>query len=251
MKQCCELCGKRARMYCESDQAKLCWDCDEKVHGANFLVEKHSRSLLCHVCQSPTPWNASGPKLTPTVSICEDCVANHSIKCEQEDIDDDGDSSSSGDNGDSYYQDDDDHDDDVKEEEEEGEHQVVPWSSTSSLPPPLASSSSSDGETSSAAAGDLAYKRLREDSHIDSDDDIACSSSQMPYGEGISQSFFRPLKQPRISEPKQAGNQSPPDSRPADIVSSLLRLGNNTISKGEDAAATILGICTKARNQNR
>ncbi|KAF4392698.1 hypothetical protein G4B88_029437 [Cannabis sativa] len=55
----CELCGLRARMYCESDQASLCWDCDEKVHGANFLVAKHSRSLLCHVCNFPTPWMAS------------------------------------------------------------------------------------------------------------------------------------------------------------------------------------------------
>ncbi|KAF4366618.1 hypothetical protein F8388_004282 [Cannabis sativa] len=77
-----ELCGLRARMYCESDQASLCWDCDEKVHGANFLVSKYSRSLLYHVCNFPTPWMASGAKL-PTVSVCESCVDFHNRKFEQ------------------------------------------------------------------------------------------------------------------------------------------------------------------------
>ncbi|KAK6946791.1 B-box-type zinc finger [Dillenia turbinata] len=55
----CELCSNPARMYCESDQASLCWSCDEKVHGANFLVAKHMRCLLCHACQCLTPWKAS------------------------------------------------------------------------------------------------------------------------------------------------------------------------------------------------
>ncbi|KAL4347120.1 hypothetical protein GQ457_17G024250 [Hibiscus cannabinus] len=34
----CELCMSAATTYCESDQASLCWHCDAKVHGANFLV---------------------------------------------------------------------------------------------------------------------------------------------------------------------------------------------------------------------
>ncbi|KAK3014362.1 hypothetical protein RJ639_009084 [Escallonia herrerae] len=44
----CELCNSIARMYCESDQASLCWDCDARIHSANFLVAKHLRTLLCH-----------------------------------------------------------------------------------------------------------------------------------------------------------------------------------------------------------
>ncbi|XP_041989511.1 B-box domain protein 30-like [Salvia splendens] len=70
----CELCNKVARMYCESDEASLCWDCDLRVHTANFLVAKHSRTLLCHACQSPTPWSGSGTKLGPTFSVCEACI---------------------------------------------------------------------------------------------------------------------------------------------------------------------------------
>ncbi|KAK7852193.1 b-box domain protein 31 [Quercus suber] len=68
----CELCDSPAKMFCESDQASLCWDCDAQVHGANFLVAKHSRRLLCHVCQSLTPWSGSGPKLLPTVSVYDE-----------------------------------------------------------------------------------------------------------------------------------------------------------------------------------
>nr|GMC78749.1 zinc finger protein CONSTANS-LIKE 2-like [Ipomoea batatas] len=65
----CELCKSAARVFCDSDQANLCWDCDARVHSANFLVAKHSRTLLCQACQSQTPWTGSGPKLGPTVSL--------------------------------------------------------------------------------------------------------------------------------------------------------------------------------------
>ena len=80
-KKKCELCDRVARTFCESDQASLCWDCEGKVHGANFLVAKHTRCLLCNVCQSPTPWKASGLRFGPTVSICESCLArkNNSV----------------------------------------------------------------------------------------------------------------------------------------------------------------------------
>ncbi|KAK4770751.1 hypothetical protein SAY87_031283 [Trapa incisa] len=70
----CELCWNPAKLYCESDRANLCWDCDLKVHGVNFLVTRHRRTLLCHACQNPTPWRASGSKLTPSVSVCGDCA---------------------------------------------------------------------------------------------------------------------------------------------------------------------------------
>lgn len=71
----CELCKSPATIHCDSDRANLCWTCDANVHSANFLVAKHLRNLLCHVCQSPTPWTASGEKLSSsTVSVCRTCV---------------------------------------------------------------------------------------------------------------------------------------------------------------------------------
>lgn len=94
----CELCKIQARTYCESDQASLCWDCDAKVHGANFLVARHSRTLLCHTCQSQTPWKASGAKLGHTFSVCETCVRgnhNNGEELEEDDDHDHGDESPS------------------------------------------------------------------------------------------------------------------------------------------------------------
>ena len=182
----CELCGKAARMYCESDEASLCWDCDEKVHGANFLVARHERTLLCQVCRSLTPWKSSGPKLCPTVSVCEACVNNNnSNECQrgqvaesQESIndrdEDDDDSDSDDEDGD--YSSDEDEEHEEEEEEEEGENQVVPWSCASSpppQPPPLSSTSSEEEEEeekeelSSTAFSTL--KRARVNADLDSD----------------------------------------------------------------------------------
>ncbi|XP_019425171.1 PREDICTED: B-box domain protein 31-like [Lupinus angustifolius] len=118
----CELCNCPAKLFCESDEATLCWECDAKVHSANFLVTKHQRFLLCHVCQSLTPWHASGPKFVPTISFCNECVRNNN-----QDND--------------YDEDDDDDDDDIENDEDEEENQVVPWTCTT--PPPLSSSSNS------------------------------------------------------------------------------------------------------------
>lgn len=137
----CGLCNSVAKMYCESDQASLCWDCDAQVHGANFLVAKHSRTLLCHVCQSLTPWNGSGRKLGPTVSVCENCVnrLNQNEARNQGNDEDDDDDDDGGD---------DDDDDDNNDGEDDGdgngdeENQVVPRSSTP--PPPVSSSSTSE-----------------------------------------------------------------------------------------------------------
>ncbi|XP_076890394.1 B-box zinc finger protein 32-like [Bidens hawaiensis] len=40
----CELCHhKQPSLYCCSDQAFLCLDCDSQVHTANFLVARHIR----------------------------------------------------------------------------------------------------------------------------------------------------------------------------------------------------------------
>ncbi|OIT01738.1 PREDICTED: putative zinc finger protein CONSTANS-LIKE 11 [Nicotiana attenuata] len=135
----CELCNGLARIYCESDQANLCWDCDAKVHSVNFLVARHLRSLLCHVCQSPTAWSAAGAKVGRTVSVCERCVNDERSGREGED----------------------------EEEIDLEDIQVVPWSLT--LPPP-ASSSSSDESVHSHKYSSL--KRMRED-----DDDSGTSTS--------------------------------------------------------------------------
>ncbi|KAK4777387.1 hypothetical protein SAY87_017574 [Trapa incisa] len=145
----CALCDAPARAFCGSDQAALCWDCDAKVHSANFLVARHSRTLLCHACQRPTPWTASGAKLGHTVSVCDDCVPR---------VQPDAGAGEEGSGG----NDDDDAagDDDAMEDEDDGEggggggseggsdggggdgdNQVVPWSPAT--PPPYASSSSS------------------------------------------------------------------------------------------------------------
>lgn len=50
----CELCGSRASLYCQADDAFLCRKCDKWVHGANFLALRHIRCLLCDTCQNLT-----------------------------------------------------------------------------------------------------------------------------------------------------------------------------------------------------
>ncbi|XP_009630350.1 B-box domain protein 30-like [Nicotiana tabacum] len=50
----CELCSSEASVYCQADDAYLCWKCDKWVHGANFLAQRHVRCLLCGVCRSLT-----------------------------------------------------------------------------------------------------------------------------------------------------------------------------------------------------
>ncbi|KAG6497811.1 hypothetical protein ZIOFF_045717 [Zingiber officinale] len=147
----CELCNCPARIHCESDQANLCWECDAKVHGANFLVARHSRCLLCRSCQSPTPWRAEGSRLGATVSVCQMCAATSPGSVE-----------GSGERG--------------------WDNQVVPWSPT---PPPVASSSSSgyEEEESDRTAGNSGgfLKRMRENADLvvsQAIDDVGCSSSR-------------------------------------------------------------------------
>ncbi|TKY48797.1 B-box zinc finger protein 32 [Spatholobus suberectus] len=160
----CELCKAPARTFCEPDQASLCWDCDAKVHGANFLVARHTRTLLCHACQSLTPWKASGAALGNTVSLCQRCAGGTTEQGQE----------SEGGNDDDI--DTDEEDDDEEEEEtedevaadEDGDNQVVPWSSAP--PPPAPSSSSSEESVSRCNNGDedvskpvTTLKRRRED----------------------------------------------------------------------------------------
>ncbi|XP_054816293.1 zinc finger protein CONSTANS-LIKE 1-like [Prosopis cineraria] len=160
----CELCKVPARTYCESDQASLCWDCDAKVHGANFLVTRHSRTLLCHVCQSLTPWKASGARLGNTFSLCESCASG------MKDNGEEGEESEGGNDDDIDTEEDLDDDGDDNGGDEDGDNQVVPLSS---MPPPPASNSSSSEESNSRCnssnivisetASTISLKRKRED----------------------------------------------------------------------------------------
>ncbi|XP_015887891.1 zinc finger protein CONSTANS-LIKE 4 isoform X1 [Ziziphus jujuba] len=180
----CELCDSVAKMYCESDQASLCWDCDAQVHGANFLVAKHSRTLLCHVCQSLTPWNGTGRKLGPTVSVCENCVnrlkQNEAINQarNQRNGEEDDDEDEDEDHVEDHLEDDDDEDDDNSDgdddddgdddgdgdgdgdgDEGDEENQVVPWSSTP--PPPVSSSSTSEECPNRLCSGEESHSKWK------------------------------------------------------------------------------------------
>ncbi|KAK7402003.1 hypothetical protein VNO78_13927 [Psophocarpus tetragonolobus] len=166
----CELCKVPARTFCESDQASLCWDCDAKVHGANFLVARHTRTLLCHACQSPTPWKASGASLGNTVSLCERCAGGTTEQGQESHATNDDDIDTDEEDDDNDY----DTDDDLAADED-GDNQVVPWCSAPPPPPPAPSSSSSEDSVSRCNNVDedvsTTFKRRREDI------DFQCSNS--------------------------------------------------------------------------
>ncbi|ESQ54544.1 hypothetical protein EUTSA_v10026046mg [Eutrema salsugineum] len=209
----CDLCDGVARMYCESDQASLCWDCDGKVHGANFLVAKHTRCLLCSACQSPTPWKASGLRLGPTFSVCDSCVAlktaaagdgggggvstdrilmeNRGQEISGFDHEEDRLREYDGDGAESYdddedededeeYSDEDEDEDEDDVDDEEAENQVVPLAAAAQPPPAMSSSSSS---------GDLAAKRTRD-----------CYDDEIGYHSAQESDYSRPLKRPSRDE---------------------------------------------------
>ncbi|KAL9264491.1 B-box domain protein 30-like protein [Drosera capensis] len=205
-RSCCELCEEEARMYCESDKARLCFDCDRKVHAANFLVAKHCRTLLCHLCRSLTPWKAAGPNLGSVVSLCHDCVSIKSncaprvpikavdeaekktepVREEEDDVEDDDDL----DEGD---EDEDEESCGEIDEEEDDENQVVPWTRTP--PPASGASGSSSGEEESGFGGRL--KRVREvgfrqlDEDEDDDDDGKAMSPRWMESIGDESTSFR------------------------------------------------------------
>ncbi|CAH2077794.1 unnamed protein product [Thlaspi arvense] len=254
----CDLCDGVARMYCESDQASLCWDCDGKVHGANFLVAKHTRCLLCSSCQSPTPWKATGLRLGPTFSVCDSCVAlktssggggvstgristgnpgqemNGFDHEENRLREDDGDGAESYDDDededeDEEYsdedEDDDDDDDDV--DDEEAENQVVPWAAAAH-PPPVMSSSSS--------GGDLAAKRTRD-----------CFDDEIGYSSAQESNYSRPLKRPSRDEPAFSSTA---------VVNSIIRLegertSNGAVDSSPSSSSLIFAIAKMRRDLNR
>ncbi|KAL7000257.1 hypothetical protein U1Q18_001405 [Sarracenia purpurea var. burkii] len=267
----CELCKSAARMYCESDQASLCWDCDAKVHSANFLVARHSRSLLCHVCQSPTAWNASGLKLGPTVSVCESCVRGcEGVKNRSGDEESERENDAEIEREDDEYDDDDHLEDDEDENEvddeeasgddEDGDNQVVPWSSMPPSPPLPASSSSSEESSNKLCDNDRAVflDRLRVSAaDLCSDDDHGCSSSHQKsssqtaatYSEITFVDSSRPLKRLRTEAIRpNLGLLGPAGSRNVAIVESLRRFQEQDLTSGNNASAAIVEICKLSKN---
>ncbi|KAK8527337.1 hypothetical protein V6N12_054555 [Hibiscus sabdariffa] len=248
----CELCRGLARMHCESDQANLCWDCDIKVHGANFLVAKHTRTLLCHVCQNPTPWLASGHHLTPALSVCESCVANNDNTCQL--MEDSEDSSEVG--YDEQEEEDEDYHDDDDEEEEDAENQVVPWSGDSSsfsMTKPMVSSDSSSSSTE-GGGGDgagLRLKRMRRNLSFCSEDEIGCSSSHVGSGGTSNGEPSWTSRLAEVNRPARNQDHGETESRSTAIIRSLKRLQNHMIIDDGDASATIIGICRLSRDQSR
>ncbi|KAE8704472.1 hypothetical protein F3Y22_tig00110450pilonHSYRG00231 [Hibiscus syriacus] len=67
----CELCKEEASVYCSADFAFLCWNCNYKVHRANFLVARHVRRVLCEKCDD----FCSCEKPNDTMPCSSDCLS--------------------------------------------------------------------------------------------------------------------------------------------------------------------------------
>lgn len=71
MEKTCEFCGAAwAVVYCEADAALLCLSCDTKVHSANALFARHSRTLLCDSCKQKPVYVRC---LDHFMLLCQDC----------------------------------------------------------------------------------------------------------------------------------------------------------------------------------
>ncbi|KAL6553569.1 Zinc finger protein CONSTANS-like [Orobanche gracilis] len=67
----CDFCGeRRSKVYCWSDEAGLCLSCDRKVHSANALSRRHSRTLLCERCNSQPAFVRC---VEEGKSLCQNC----------------------------------------------------------------------------------------------------------------------------------------------------------------------------------
>ncbi|QCE00985.1 B-box zinc finger protein 32 [Vigna unguiculata] len=82
MGKACELCNNQASLYCPSDSAFLCGDCDAAVHAANFLVARHFRRRICAKCNRFTGIYIAGATFPSTCTACSP----------EKDLSDDGDS---------------------------------------------------------------------------------------------------------------------------------------------------------------
>lgn len=84
MKIQCDMCEKEeASVFCTSDEASLCGNCDRNVHHANKLAKKHLRFSLLH---------PSSSKEAPLCDLCQDkrafvfCQQDRAILCRECDI---------------------------------------------------------------------------------------------------------------------------------------------------------------------
>ncbi|EPS59748.1 hypothetical protein M569_15057, partial [Genlisea aurea] len=67
----CEYCGeRRSVVYCRSDMAGLCLSCDSKVHSANALSRRHSRTLICERCASQPAFVRC---IDERATLCQSC----------------------------------------------------------------------------------------------------------------------------------------------------------------------------------
>ncbi|KAJ7952055.1 B-box zinc finger protein [Quillaja saponaria] len=69
----CELCEGEATVYCGSDSAFLCRNCDAGVHQANFLVARHIRQTLCSKCKGFSGNQVSGFGSGNPRPVCLSC----------------------------------------------------------------------------------------------------------------------------------------------------------------------------------
>lgn len=61
-------------MYCKADSAHLCLSCDAKVHSANALSYRHSRTLVCESCRNRA---ARVRCFDHQMFMCQSCDAGH------------------------------------------------------------------------------------------------------------------------------------------------------------------------------
>lgn len=71
MEQRCEFCGEtRPVVYCKADAAVLCFACDVRIHAANALFGRHTRTFVCQSCWTKP---ASARCLDHSLALCRGC----------------------------------------------------------------------------------------------------------------------------------------------------------------------------------
>ncbi|KAI3773248.1 hypothetical protein L1987_47773 [Smallanthus sonchifolius] len=72
----CDLCHhQQPSLYCSSDSAFLCFDCDSQVHTANFLVARHIRLPICKPCDDDDVLSSSS---SSSSTVCKTTSASSS-----------------------------------------------------------------------------------------------------------------------------------------------------------------------------
>ncbi|KAL4279737.1 hypothetical protein GQ457_03G023730 [Hibiscus cannabinus] len=213
----CGLCGQLARLQCESDKANLCWDCDFKVHGPNFLVANHTRTLLCHACQNPTPWLASGQDDEAAEEERIEDAENQVVPWSPE-------SSSS---------------------------------SSLSMSKPVGSLECNSEDDGVGGGFGLKRMRDQQSFCSDVEIGCTSSLvgyGGSSNGEASSMGSSRSLKQPRLVKVNRSARneeQSETKWRSTAIICYIKRLQKHIIANDDDASATITGICRLSRDQSR